>query len=140
MSTYLTILQTNKIFVSGDQNIGKTKVSSVYLIQIYSLTSARCIFLNFQPMVNGFAIMRSVVSVKTTTCMYTCIKLAPMQHISLISKSAHTLRCGNLMTWYVKVNSFYMCIRAIFSRNLKLVVARLTSFVGDGDKDHELRW
>lgn len=62
MSTYLTILQTNKIFVSGDQNIGKTKVSSVYLIQIYSLTSARCIFLNFQPMVNGFAIMRSVVS------------------------------------------------------------------------------
>lgn len=35
--TYLTILQTNKIFVSENQNEGKTKVASVYRIPIYSL-------------------------------------------------------------------------------------------------------
>lgn len=59
--TYLTILQTNKTFVSENQNEGKTKVASVYRIPIIPWRR-QDVFLNFQLVINGFAIMGSVIS------------------------------------------------------------------------------
>lgn len=109
--TYLTILQTNKTFVSENQNEGKTKVASIYRIPIIPWRR-QDVFLNFQLVINGFAIMGSVISQSNQPPA--CIKRVPMQHISLISRSALTLRYRSLMTWCVEVNSFYMCIRAVY--------------------------